>query len=122
MNALTHEHCVACRADSPRLTAQELAELAPQVPEWKIVERDGEPRLERIFKFKNFAEALAFTRRVGELAEEEDHHPLIVLEWGRVTVDWWTHKIHGLHRNDLIMASKTDAVYRQMAPVPSRAP
>ncbi len=83
----------------------------PQVPEWQITEVDGEKRLERAFKFKNFAEAIAFTDKVGTTAEEEDHHPLIVTEWGRVTVQWWTHKIRGLHQNDFIMAAKTDHLY-----------
>jgi 4a-hydroxytetrahydrobiopterin dehydratase len=64
--------------------------------------------LERVFKFKNFAQALEFTNEVGAIAEEEDHHPLIVTEYGRVTVDWWTHVIGGLHKNDFVMAAKTD--------------
>ena len=69
---------------------------------------DGEKRLERVFKFKNFAEALEFTNKVGKAAEKEDHHPLIVTEWGKVTLDWWTHKIGGLHKNDFIMAAKAN--------------
>jgi 4a-hydroxytetrahydrobiopterin dehydratase len=88
-----------------------MAELHPQVPDWQIVERDQIKRLERAFKFKNFVEALQFTNRVGELAEEEGHHPALMTEWGRVTVTWWTHKIKGLHRNDFIMAAKTDGLY-----------
>ena len=67
-------------------------------------------RLERVFHFPSFADALAFTNRVGALAEEEGHHPALLTEWGRVTVTWWTHKIRGLHRNDFIMAAKTDAL------------
>ena len=90
----------------------EIAELQPAVPEWSIVERDGIKRLEKAFKFKDFAGALAFTVRLGELAESEDHHPSILTEWGRVTVSWWTHVIHGLHRNDFIMAAKTDSLMR----------
>ncbi len=111
MAQLTEMNCVACRADSPRVTDAEIAEYKPQVPNWQIVERDGEKRLERGYKFKNFAEALAYTNRVGELAESEQHHPAILTEWGKVTVDWWTHAIHGLHRNDFIMAAKSDALY-----------
>jgi len=88
-----------------------MAELHPHVPDWQIVERDQVKRLERAFKFKNFVEALQFTNRVGELAEEEGHHPALLTEWGRVTVTWWTHKIKGLHRNDFIMAAKTDELY-----------
>ena len=111
MEALAQQTCTACRAGAPTVTDAEMAELRPQIPDWQVVERAGIPRLERAFSLKNFAEALAFTNRVGELAEAEGHHPAILTEWGRVTVTWWTHKIKGLHRNDLIMAAKTDAVY-----------
>jgi 4a-hydroxytetrahydrobiopterin dehydratase len=75
---------------------------------WSIVERDGIKRIERSFKFKNFEETLLFTNKIGKMAEEEGHHPSILTEWGRVTVTWWTHKINGLHRNDFIMAAKSD--------------
>ncbi len=108
---LRQAHCVACRADSPRVTEGEIAELKPQIPDWVIVEGDGEPHLERTFKFKDFAQALAFTDRVGRLAEAENHHPALLTEWGKVTVSWWTHKIRGLHRNDFVMAAKTDELY-----------
>ncbi len=111
MEELTNLKCVACRAGEPTVTDAEIAQYAPQVPEWRIVEREGTKRLEREFKFKNFREALAFTNKVGEIAEQEDHHPAIVTEWGKVTVTWWTHTINGLHRNDFIMAAKTDRLY-----------
>jgi 4a-hydroxytetrahydrobiopterin dehydratase len=107
---LTSEKCIACRRDAPRVTPAEIEELKPQIPQWSAVERDGIQRLERVFAFANFAEALAFTNRVGALAEEQGHHPALVTEWGRVTVSWWTHKIRGLHRNDFIMAARTDAL------------
>ncbi|MBI3911337.1 MAG: 4a-hydroxytetrahydrobiopterin dehydratase [Armatimonadetes bacterium] len=113
MSTLTAERCAACRRGAPRLTEEEIAALRPQVPDWQIMARDGILRLERAFTFPNFAEALAFTHRVGELAEAEGHHPAILTEWGRVTVSWWTHKIGGLHRNDFIMAAKTDERYAQ---------
>ncbi len=105
---LTAEKCVACRGGEPTLTEAEIAELHPQVPEWQVVAQDSILRLQRVFKFKNFVAALEFTNRIGAIAEEQGHHPLIVTEWGRVTVQWWTHKIGGLHRNDFIMAAKTD--------------
>ncbi len=111
MQDLTQLKCVACRAGEPTVTDAEIAQYAPQVPEWRIVEREGTKRLEREFKFKNFREALAFTNKVGEIAEQEDHHPAIVTEWGKVTITWWTHTINGLHRNDFIMAAKTDRLY-----------
>jgi 4a-hydroxytetrahydrobiopterin dehydratase len=100
--------CVACRSDVPPLDDSQIARLKPQVPDWEVVEEGGIKRLRRVFKVKNFAEALDFTNRVGALAEEQDHHPMLVTEWGRVTVTWWTHKIKGLHTNDFIMAAKTD--------------
>jgi len=86
--------------------------LHPQVPEWQIKDVDGEKRLERIFKFEDFGQALAFTNKVGAIAEEQDHHPMIITEYGRVTVAWWTHVIGGLHKNDFIMAAKTDELYQ----------
>ncbi|MGQ9500703.1 MAG: 4a-hydroxytetrahydrobiopterin dehydratase [Anaerolineae bacterium] len=112
MATLYQLKCTACRGDEPPLHDEEIPELHQQVPEWRIVERDGIKRLERVFKFKDFAQALRFTDQVGNLAEEEGHHPTIVTEWGRVTVTWWTHKIKGLHQNDFIMAAKTDRLYQ----------
>ena len=112
MSDLASAKCEACRAGAPTVTAEEMDELKPQVPDWSVVERDGIQRLERVFRFPDFARALEFTNRVGRIAEEEGHHPALLTEWGRVTVTWWTHKIRGLHRNDFVMAAKTD----QLAP------
>ena len=103
--------CVACRGDEPTLTDAEIQDLLPQLQQWEVREVNGMKRLEKSFKFKNFVQALEFTNKVGAAAEEENHHPLIVTEWGRVTINWWTHKIGGLHKNDFIMAAKTDALY-----------
>jgi 4a-hydroxytetrahydrobiopterin dehydratase len=110
MTNLSQLKCVACRGGEPTVTEAEIAELHPQIPEWQIVTREGIPHLERVFKFRNFIEAVAFTNKVAMIAEKEDHHPLIITEWGRVSVQWWTHKIGGLHRNDFIMAARTDAL------------
>ncbi|MEW5830643.1 MAG: 4a-hydroxytetrahydrobiopterin dehydratase [Chloroflexota bacterium] len=104
-------NCVPCRGGGPTLTEAEIEELMYHVIGWQVKEVDGVKRLERVFKLKDFAEALAFTDKIGAAAEEEGHHPLIVTEWGRVTIQWWTHKIKGLHRNDFIMAAKTDEIY-----------
>ena len=111
MSELAEMKCTACRGDEPTLTDAEIAELHPQVPEWQVLERQGIKRLERTFRFDNFAQALAFTDRVGEQAEEEGHHPALLTEWGKVTVTWWTHKIKGLHQNDFIMAARTDGLF-----------
>ena len=105
---LAEMRCVACRADAPTVTEEEVAQLHPQVPDWELIQENGIKRLRREFRFDDFAEALAFTNRIGEIAESEGHHPSLLTEWGRVTVTWWTHKIKGLHRNDFVMAAKTD--------------
>ena len=107
---LAREKCVACRSDSPRVTEEDIAELHPTVSEWELTEEDGIPHLERTFKFNDFAEAMSFAAKVGAAADEEDHHPRIIVEWGRANVAWWTHKIRGLHRNDFIMAAKADLI------------
>jgi 4a-hydroxytetrahydrobiopterin dehydratase len=112
MSELSGMKCVACRGGEPTVTNAEITVYHPQIPEWQIAERDGIRRLERVFKFKDFAQALAFTTKVGAIAEQEGHHPVIITDWGKVTVTWWTHKINGLHRNDFIMAAKTDQLYR----------
>ena len=111
MENLVQMTCVRPRSGEPPLGEGQIAELHPQVSDWQIVERDGVKQLERAFMFKNFVEALAFTNQVGELAEDQDHHPALLTEWGRVTVTWWTHAVKGLHRNDFIVAAKTDGLY-----------
>jgi 4a-hydroxytetrahydrobiopterin dehydratase len=111
MSELADMKCTACRGDEPTLTDAEIEELRPQVPDWQVVEREGVKRLERAFKFDDFARALAFTNRVGEQAEEQGHHPALLTEWGRVIVTWWTHKIGGLHHNDFVMAARTDETF-----------
>lgn len=103
--------CIPCRGGEPALTVAEIADLQLHVLQWQLKEVDGIQRLERVFKFKNYAEAIAFTNKIAAIAEEEDHHPLMVVEWGRVIVQWWTHVVKGLHKNDFIMAAKTDEVF-----------
>jgi 4a-hydroxytetrahydrobiopterin dehydratase len=92
------------------VTANEIEQLKPRIPDWDIVEVEGVNRLSRTFPFENFEQALEFTNKVGAIAEEEDHHPALLTEWGKVTVTWWTHKIRGLHVNDFIMAARTDTL------------
>ncbi|WP_300274080.1 4a-hydroxytetrahydrobiopterin dehydratase [Halomonas sp.] len=110
MSQLSQQACEACRVGAPTVTEEERKTLGAEVPEWQIVERDGIMKLERTFTFKDFVQALDFTNRVGELAEQADHHPAILTEYGKVTVTWWSHKIKGLHRNDFILAARTDEV------------
>jgi 4a-hydroxytetrahydrobiopterin dehydratase len=111
MGGLAKEKCVPCRSGEPALAEQQVRELHVQVPEWQVIEVDGIQRLERVFKFKDFVDAMGFTTRIALLAQAEDHHPRLVTEWGRVEVQWWTHAVKGLHKNDFIMAAKTDAIY-----------
>ena len=111
MNDLHQQTCEACRAGAPQVPAAEQDEPLGQVSDWSIHTRDAVNQLERLFRFENFEQALAFTNKVGALAESEGHHPALLTEWGKVTVTWWTHKIKGLHRNDFIMAAKTDRLF-----------
>ena len=111
MSGLSQQQCEACRADAPRVSDDELRELMPQIPDWAPTVVDGVMQLTREYSFADFVQAMAFANRVGEIAEAAGHHPAILIEWGKVSVNWWTHKIRGLHRNDLIMAARTDALY-----------
>lgn len=115
MTELSQQKCVACSGDSSKLSDQEIKEYQTQVPNWEITELDGEKRLERLYKFPNFMNALAFTQKVGEEAENQGHHPALLTEWGKVTVTWWTHDIGGLHQNDFVMAAKTDKIADELA-------
>ncbi len=110
MIALSAKTCEACKAGVPPVSDADLSKLSAEVPDWDVIEIGGIKRLTRAFRFPDFAAALTFTNKVGSLAEEENHHPAIVTEWGRVSVSWWTHKIGGLHLNDFIMAAKTDTL------------
>jgi len=111
MNELSQANCEACTADTPRVTDEELKEFIRFTPDWDIEIHDEILQLERVFKFNNFITAVDFTNKIAAIAEEHNHHPSILTEWGKVTVTWWTHSVHGLHRNDFIMAAKTDNIF-----------
>ncbi|MCE8001710.1 4a-hydroxytetrahydrobiopterin dehydratase [Billgrantia ethanolica] len=113
MTQLSEQQCEACSWDAPHVTDDELETLKRDIPEWSVEERNGIKQLERVFKFRNFKQALAFTNRVGEIAEEAGHHPALLTEWGKVTVTWWSHEMKGLHKNDFILAARTDKVAEQ---------
>ncbi|HEY9135005.1 MAG TPA: 4a-hydroxytetrahydrobiopterin dehydratase [Pseudomonadales bacterium] len=119
MSALNSQHCEACKADAPKVSAAELKILLAEIPDWHVAVKDSIMQLERVFSFRDFLSAMAFGNKVGELAEAEGHHPAILIEWGKVTVSWWSHKIKGLHKNDFIMAAKTDQVFRLPADYPA---
>ena len=119
---LADERCAPLNAYSVLASPGEVAALRGEVPEWRVADADGgTPKLERVFRFETFAQSLAFANAVGEEAESENHHPRLVIEWGRATVQWWTHALGGLHRNDFVMAARTDAVAGR-AIKPSRFP
>ena len=105
---LASKTCTPCRGGVPPLTRDEAEAHRRQTPDWTV--RDNPDRIERTFKFKDFAEAFAFVQRAADLAEEEGHHPNITFGWGYATVSLYTHKIKGLHENDFIMAAKLDQI------------
>ena len=108
MTDLSKQVCVPCRGDLEPLAPSEIAELQTNVPEWSVISEQGESRLQRMFIFPDFTSAMEFGVRVGNDAETMGHHPTLFIEWGKVTVTWWTHAIGGLHNNDFIMAARTD--------------
>ncbi len=110
MTELKQQNCEACMATSQPASQAEIEQWKTQIPGWKILEREGKLRLEKVYKFPDFKSAIAFTNAVGDEAEKEGHHPALLTEWGKVTVGWWTHAISGLHKNDFIMAAKTDVI------------
>jgi 4a-hydroxytetrahydrobiopterin dehydratase len=106
MNSLAERHCVPCRGEAPPLKGAELAALMKELDAgWQVV---AEHHLEKAYAFKDFRQALAFTNRVGELAETQGHHPDIYLAWGQVKLTLWTHKIDGLSESDFIFAAKVN--------------
>ena len=105
MSDLASKTCVPCRGGTPPLTGKELEAIAKEVPQWKVVDAH---HITREFRFPDFAQALAFTNKVGAVAEEQGHHPDILLTWGKAEVTTWTHKINGLTESDFILAAKID--------------
>ncbi|KOO09639.1 4a-hydroxytetrahydrobiopterin dehydratase [Vibrio hepatarius] len=100
--------CESCSGDAIALGAEERRLLLTELDGWQMLERDGIPQLEKVYTFKNYKQAWAFADKISQLAEDEFHHPSILLEWGKVTVTWWSHSIKGLHQNDFICAAKCD--------------
>lgn len=105
MDNLASRECVPCRGGVPPMQGDEIKKFAEQLKGWDVIE---EHHLRKIFEFKDFREALAFVNRVGELAEEQGHHPDISFGWGRAEITIWTHKIDGLTESDFILAAKID--------------
>jgi 4a-hydroxytetrahydrobiopterin dehydratase len=111
MEELAKLHCSPINSKTARLNEHGINQLKAKLPGWQTHEKSGELRLEKVYEFEDFRKALAFTNQVAQVANEEDHHPALLTEWGKVTVTWWTHKIKGLHQNDFIMAAKTEQIY-----------
>jgi 4a-hydroxytetrahydrobiopterin dehydratase len=110
---LAGKNCEACKVGNPLATQAEKDEYMKQLPEWEIVEVDNIEKLTRSYEFNDFMEAMAFSNRITDVAEEQNHHPAILTEWGKVTVSWWSHIIKGLYSNDFIMAAKTDELFKK---------
>tara|TARA_Y100000385_G_scaffold130605_1_gene135898 strand:- start:92 stop:424 length:333 start_codon:yes stop_codon:yes gene_type:complete len=107
VNDLSSQSCEACQIDAPKVPQDQIQILLSEINGWFLIE---EPinKIQKIFSFKSYKDSVDFSNKVSSLAADEDHHPQIVLEWGKVTVIWWSHKIEGLHKNDFICAAKTD--------------
>jgi len=108
MEKLALQSCEACSIDASPLAVNEYKHLLDEISSWKVITIDDINRLFRVFKFSDYQSALTFTNNVAALADEVNHHPALLLEWGAVSVTWWSHKIKGLHKNDFIMAAKTN--------------
>jgi 4a-hydroxytetrahydrobiopterin dehydratase len=109
MTDLASMTCVPCKGGTPALKGAELAALQAQLPEWNVV---SEHHLVRKFTFPDFVQALAFVNRVGEVAEQQGHHPDILLGWGKAEVTTWTHSVDGLTQSDFILAAKIEQLYK----------
>ena len=111
MSEFAAKSCEACQAGASPADAASRSAFLDAHPDWVVEDVQGVPQLVRVYSFPDFEAAVTFTNAIAMMAEEEDHHPAITTEWGRVTLRWWTHKIKDLHRNDLIAAAKSDVIY-----------
>lgn len=107
MNDLSSQSCEACQIDALEVPQDQIQILLSEINDWVLIEKPIN-KIQKVFTFKNYKDSVDFSNKVASLADDEDHHPKIVLEWGKVTVIWWSHKIEGLHKNDFICAAKTD--------------
>ena len=109
MSDLASSACEACRIDAPTVSNNEASMLIKEIEGWDLI-NDGIKKLKKEFSFLNYSDSVDFSNKVADMADKEDHHPQIILEWGKVTVIWWSHKIKGLHKNDFICAAKTNKI------------
>ena len=108
MTKLNQMECEACDGSEKRLSPHEIQTLMQEVLEWSLIEDSGTQKLRREFNTKNYKKSISFVNAIAELAESVNHHPLLIVEYSSVTVEWWSHNINGLHKNDFIMAAKTN--------------
>lgn len=113
MENLSERKCEACRAGAPLATAEEIDRYLPVIPDWELIAEDGINKLMREFKTPSFIDTVKFINQLAELAEAEGHHPLMLVNYNRITIWWWSHKIKGLHVNDFVMSAKTDKIFNQ---------
>lgn len=111
MEDLANGKCEVCRTGAPQVTREQINEYIQVIPEWKIIQDGSINKLMRCFKTKNYLETMKFVSAVADVANSQDHHPVLQVEYNLVTVWWWTHKINGLHRNDFIMVAKTVEIF-----------
>ena len=111
MSDLAVSSCEACKIDAPIVSDDEASVLIKEIEGWELVDK-GVKKLKKEFTFSNYRDSVDFSNKVADMADQEDHHPQIILEWGKVTVAWWSHKIKGLHKNDFICAAKTNNIYK----------
>jgi 4a-hydroxytetrahydrobiopterin dehydratase len=111
MQKLAQLDCVACDKNAPLLTMDESENLLKDLTDWQLISENGINKLRRSFVTKNYKNSIAFTNAVAQLADSINHHPLLIVDYGVVTVLWWSHKIKGLHKNDFIMAAKTSLLF-----------
>ena len=114
MNDYTKQICEACSIDAPEVSEEETSIFLKENEGWELSDDVKFRQLKKIFKFHNFLKAQEFSIKLGQLAEKEGHHPTILLEYGKVTVRWWSHKIKSLHKNDLILSAKTDLIRKEI--------
>ena len=114
MTNYSEKICEACQPAADPATNKEIIEFLSNNSDWSLIQSDDAKKIERIYKFKNFRDALEFTNLIGEVAEIEGHHPQIITEWGSVLVRWWSHKIENIHLNDLILAARCDQRFEKL--------
>ncbi len=111
MSSLLEKKCTACDLGAPLVSDDEQNDLIKNLDDW-IIDKSGISKLLKTYQFSDFAQTLNFVNLIAELAESEDHHPKITFEWGKVSLEWWSHKIEGLHMNDFICAAKSDSIFQ----------